>query len=115
MSRDLYLSPMFYGIEDHVAPNISKPFALRVYYPTDDDLLLGAPLLTGPHPLVIFAHGQRSSSTRPEMCPEEDYKNDHRWRPAELSSRSRRERGDQRIVEGCNLPYSSVFDEDAQA
>jgi hypothetical protein len=75
----LYLSPTFYGIEDHVAPHISKPFAVRVYYPTDDDVLLGAPLLSGPHPLVIFAHGQRSSFTMPKMCPEEFTRDHRRW------------------------------------
>ena len=74
----LYLSPMFYGIQDHVVPD-STPFAVRVYYPTDDDTVLGPPLLKGPHPLVVFAHGKRDNSTLPVMCPPE-YSRDHqRW------------------------------------
>src|SRR6266498_4104996 len=72
----LYLSPMFYGIQDHVVTDSTR-FAVRVYYPTDDDTVLGAPLLEGPHPLVVFAHGQRDNSDL--MCPPE-YSRDHqRW------------------------------------
>ena len=33
----------------------------------------------------------------------------------EVLSNWRREGGDQRIMEGCYLPYSGVLDEDAQA
>src|SRR5262245_58265610 len=74
----LYLSPMFYGIQDHVVPD-STPFAVRIYYPTDDDTLLGAPLLDGPHPVVVFVHGHRHSGTVPAMCPPEYTRDYQRW------------------------------------
>ena len=38
-----------------------------------------------------------------------------RRRTTELSSNGRREGGDHRIVEGCDLPYAGILDEDAQA
>lgn len=74
----VYLSPVFYGLEDHVVPG-STPFPIRIYYPTEDDTVLGAPLLEGRHPLVIFVHGQRGDVTSPAMCPREYTRDYQRW------------------------------------
>ncbi len=70
-----FLSPMYFGIQDHIVPG-TPPFGVRIYHPTDDDVITGAPLPNGPHPLVVFAHGERHG---PELCPPDltqDYK---RW------------------------------------
>ena len=73
-----FLFPLYFGIHDHVAGD-SRPYPLRVYYPTDDDTVVGAPLLPGKHPLVIFIHGQRDGSTFPAMCPPEYTRDYQRW------------------------------------
>ncbi len=69
-----FQSPMYFGIQDHVVPG-TTPFGLRIYHPTDDDVIVGAPLPKGPHPLVVFAHGERVGIP---LCPPDlqDYK---RW------------------------------------
>jgi dienelactone hydrolase len=73
-----FQSPRYFGIEDHTVAG-SNPFQLRVYYPTDDDVIVGAPLPPGPHPLVVFAHGDRTDTQFDGLCPR-DLTRDHcRW------------------------------------
>lgn len=69
-------SPQYFGVEDHTVGG-PQPLPVRVYYPTDDDLIVGAPLAPGPHPLVVFAHGDRNGPQNSHLCPA-DLANDHR-------------------------------------
>ena len=71
-----FTSPQYFGIQDHTVGGV-QPFGVRVYYPTDDDLIVGAPLPPGPHPLVVFAHGDRQGPQNSDQCPP-DLANDHR-------------------------------------
>jgi hypothetical protein len=65
----LFQTPAFFGIQDVTVDSVPSPFGLRIYYPTHDDLTVGAPLARGPHPLVVFAHGNRQGPQNETYCP----------------------------------------------
>jgi dienelactone hydrolase len=73
----LFQTPAFFGIQDVTVDSVPSPFGLRIYYPTHDDLTVGAPLARGPHPLVVFAHGNRQGPQNETYCPP-DLTNDYR-------------------------------------
>lgn len=75
---NFFKSPRYFGIEDHTVAGLN-PFHLRIYYPTDDDVLVGAPLPPGPHPLVVFAHGYRAGAEDTGLCPRELTRDNCRW------------------------------------
>ncbi|KQR70090.1 hypothetical protein ASF98_23440 [Arthrobacter sp. Leaf337] len=72
---DLFNNPAFYGIQDGA---IEDGRGLRIMYPTAENYVFDAPILDGPYPLVVFAHGSRAGSGV-QLCPtdvSQDYK---RW------------------------------------
>lgn len=75
----LFQTPAFFGIHDAMVDDVPDPFGLRIYYPTRDDLLLGAPVARGPHPLVVFAHGNRQGSQNAAYCPDDKTNDYRRW------------------------------------
>lgn len=75
---NFFQSPQYFGTQDNTVDN-TQPFRVRIYYPTDDDVIVGAPLPPGPHPLVVFAHGARFGPQNAHLCPP-DFSNDNcRW------------------------------------
>jgi hypothetical protein len=67
MMAEYYYSPVLYGIHDVTASGSSGQFGLRVYYPSDDGAVWEAPIRPDDYPLIVFAHGDRSSE--PGLCP----------------------------------------------
>ena len=53
------LVPVFYGVRDYT-PDDGAPVPLRVFFPSLDGEIFGAPILVGcgHYPLILFAHGQ---------------------------------------------------------
>ena len=69
---DLYLNPVFYGVQDVTLPIGRKA---RIMFPSDQGHVVGASIRSGTYPLVAFVHGWRDSNDG--LCPEDvaqDYK-----------------------------------------
>ena len=56
---DLYLDPVFYGIQDATLPSQR---AVRVMFPSDEGNVFKASVRPGTYPLVVFVHGSRTAS-----------------------------------------------------
>ena len=74
----LITSPQYFGIQDAIISD-NTPFGVRIYYPTEDDVIVGAPLAPGPHPLVVFAHGSREVAQNALFCPANPANDYKRW------------------------------------
>lgn len=74
----LITSPQYFGIQDATVGG-ATPFGVRIYYPTEDDVIVGAPLAPGPHPLVVFAHGNRQGTQNALVCPANPANDYKRW------------------------------------
>ena len=71
------ISSMFFGIQDDFIPG-PGPHGVRIYYPSDDGVIVGAPLPPGHRTLVVFAHGQRTAGTE-GLCPPDVTQDYRRW------------------------------------
>lgn len=74
---DLYYEPVFYGIRDVTIPADGGDFGARIYFPSYDGAVWTAPIRPGTYPLVVFAHGDRSSET--DLCPPDRSEDYTRW------------------------------------
>ena len=70
-------SPVFYGIQDVTVESGSTQFANRIYYPSFDGTVFDAPIRPGTYPLVVFAHGDRSSEVG--LCPTDRTRDHEKW------------------------------------
>lgn len=73
----LYYEPVFYGIRDVTIAADGGDFAARIYFPSHDGAVWTAPIRPGTYPLVVFAHGDRSSETT--LCPPDRTEDYTRW------------------------------------
>jgi dienelactone hydrolase len=77
---NLYYSPVFLGIQDSVIEADTGSFEVRVFYPSERPFTGEVIVRSGTYPLVIFAHGDRTTrAQQSQLCPAdvtEDYK---RW------------------------------------
>jgi pimeloyl-ACP methyl ester carboxylesterase len=87
---DLFLFPGNYGFDDVQIPvdgdsyepsSGGEGFGARIYYPTEEIGTRNARIRSGPYPLVIFAHGDRSGTPifGDELCPRDFTQDYKRW------------------------------------
>lgn len=71
------ISSKFFGIQDDFVPGPAA-YGVRIHYPSDDGVIVGAPLPPGPRTLIVFAHGQRTAGTE-GLCPLDVTQDYRRW------------------------------------